>query len=471
MVSARSEFLSLYYNQVCVSSRTQVFLSYARSTDRDHARAVFDALGGDSEGLAFLDTEHIEPLQEFPQRLIDALVQSRVVVIFANPTYFKRWYCVLELRAAIAPFTHLAARSGSTEERRRALESIVVVLPAAGELDYWNLPPRLHPANWCSAHDTSGIAAAVRAQLAKNLPTLEERIDKTVGLERFRREWLHVTRLPSAEQIPSSIPFAPLRGMRKPLHQGFVGRADELWRIHNALTSLTGSSATTAFPTVAIAGGAGIGKTQLAVEYLHRFGARYFPGGLFWIDAERDGPEQHYQIVRALNSATPRTVLEEPGGVAGHLVQEFRSLQKPALVIVDNLPEPSGDSPPAAIEDVFPAVGWVTTLVTSRSQVSLSEAGGVISLPIDVLDPEDALTLLTSGHHATDIGHDDWLEIADRVGRLPLALALLNKVLVARALTASALLDRMRVSGTTELLDRAMESVRGSVSAGGTGGG
>src|SRR5262245_34037965 len=103
----------------------QVFLSYARSTDRDHARAVFDALGDDTGGLAFLDTEHIEALEEFPQRLIDSLLQSRVVVIFANPTYFKRWYCVLELRAAIAPFTHLAAQPGSTqEERRQALESI-----------------------------------------------------------------------------------------------------------------------------------------------------------------------------------------------------------------------------------------------------------------------------------------------------------------------------------------------------------
>ncbi|MBL8222904.1 MAG: hypothetical protein JNL62_26935, partial [Bryobacterales bacterium] len=35
----------------------------------------------------------------------------------------------------------------------------------------------------------------------------------------------------------------------------------------------------------AVSGGAGFGKTQLAIEYAHRFG-RFYPGGVYWVEAE-----------------------------------------------------------------------------------------------------------------------------------------------------------------------------------------
>ncbi len=35
-----------------------------------------------------------------------------------------------------------------------------------------------------------------------------------------------------------------------------------------------------------VSGTGGIGKTQMAIEYVHRFGSRYH-GGVFWIDAEQ----------------------------------------------------------------------------------------------------------------------------------------------------------------------------------------
>jgi hypothetical protein len=56
-----------------------------------YAEGVYRELGGDEAGLAFLDTEEIEHGDRFPQRLIDALLASRIVVIFADPAYFRRW--------------------------------------------------------------------------------------------------------------------------------------------------------------------------------------------------------------------------------------------------------------------------------------------------------------------------------------------------------------------------------------------
>src|SRR5262245_14643270 len=118
-----------------------VFLSYARSVNRPDAENLYHELGGNAAGLAFLDTDEIEHGDHFPQRLIDGLLASRIVVIFADPAYFTRWYCLCEFRAARTPFVYLSQRPGtSVADRARALEQVLIVLPAGGSqlLDMWN---------------------------------------------------------------------------------------------------------------------------------------------------------------------------------------------------------------------------------------------------------------------------------------------------------------------------------------------
>src|SRR5215471_10600090 len=87
-------------------------------------------------------------------------------------------------------------------------------------------------------------------------------------------ESMPVDALPERAPLPagSLMPLAP-----NPL---FVGRGDELLQVASALT---GGDATVAFgPVVASTGLGGLGKTQLAVEFVHRYG-RYFAGGVFWL--------------------------------------------------------------------------------------------------------------------------------------------------------------------------------------------
>src|SRR5439155_21044499 len=71
-------------------------------------------------------------------------------------------------------------------------------------------------------------------------------------------------------------------GSRMPLAPNplFVGRGDELLQV---ATALRGCDTTVALgQVVASTGLGGLGKTQLAVELVHRYG-RYFAGGVFWL--------------------------------------------------------------------------------------------------------------------------------------------------------------------------------------------
>ena len=439
-----------------------VFLSYARSTAQRSAADVYRELGSQ---LAFLDTEDIEFNDQFPQRLVDALLASRVVVVFADTTYFKRWYCILEFRAALSPFTYLTERGTATStQRSTALEGVVVVLPPNDQpsLDEWNLPPELQRIQWARADDPVSIAAMVRSRLAGNPQTLKERIDATVGGSRFRRDWLEVARLPPPEIVPAEVPFVYPSALRRSLDKDFMGRLNDLWRIHNALTSPV---PTAEIPSVSLEGSAAVGKSTLAREYLYRFGPRYYPGGLFWIDALRPLEPQYAQILYALAADAPRSKMDREE-LASRLIAAFRGLspERPALVVVDNIPEPQSGETPALLEDWFPPARFTRILVTSRN--SSRNEPGVLSLQIGVLDDLSAQAILTRNINFHALDQMEWQEIVSWVGGLPLALELLNRALLNHAFTTAEILELARSEGTTAVLDEAMDALRPALPAG-----
>jgi hypothetical protein len=83
------------------------------------------------------------------------------------------------------------------------------------------------------------------------------------------------TRLPEIGPLPqgSRMPFA-----HNPL---FVGREEELRALARQLRAGE-TSAVGEMKLAAASGLGGIGKTQLAAEFVHRYG-RYFEGGVFWM--------------------------------------------------------------------------------------------------------------------------------------------------------------------------------------------
>jgi hypothetical protein len=183
------------------------------------------------------------------------------------------------------------------------LSHVVFVLPAGNapsEID--RLPPGIQTTNWTMASDTAGILALVRDQLKRSKVTLAERYTESgEPADRARARLLGFSENPRPQSLATipkfPTPFPQSKGDR------FVGRANDLWRIDFALGTLRGGTGAAAL-TGSIEGTGGIGKTQLAIEYVHRFGRR-FPGGIFWIDAEDDLQAQFHGILRELDPKVP----------------------------------------------------------------------------------------------------------------------------------------------------------------------
>src|SRR5262249_61924199 len=107
-------------------------------------------------------------------------------------------------------------------------------------------------------------------------------------LEAVRATVLEAAAVPTVWPL-GSVPSYPLLGLPPSLGDGFVGRADELWRIHTALSTMRGDVVTAAADTGALQGGGGFGQTRLALEHLRRVWPQNSLGGLFWIHAEVEG--------------------------------------------------------------------------------------------------------------------------------------------------------------------------------------
>ena len=67
-----------------------IFISYRRSDSASEAGRLHDTISKEiTEDMVFMDTSGIEPGNEWPQKLVDALEASQVVVIVIGPNWIK----------------------------------------------------------------------------------------------------------------------------------------------------------------------------------------------------------------------------------------------------------------------------------------------------------------------------------------------------------------------------------------------
>src|SRR5262249_25481441 len=125
------------------------------------------------------------------------------------------------------------------------------------------------------------------------------------------------------------------------------------------------------------------GKTQLAIEYAHRFGSAY-PGGVYWVAADPGLIE----IIKRIGSAAGIDV-NPKAEEAEQVAQIWRELNRPnlaCLVILDNFPES------VKLRPYLPTTGRVHTIITTRRQ-DLDHA----TVRLTVLSTEEGVRLLNSG--------------------------------------------------------------------------
>ncbi len=184
----------------------------------------------------------------------------------------------------------------------------------------------------------------------------------------------------------------------------FVGRIESLWDLHALLHQ--GDTAVVEGVGVVIGAG-GLGKTQLATEYVHRFG-NYYTGGVFWTDADQGLATVVQQIAASahidINGALP---IEQQCEV---LWQSLGQAAAPILIVFDNFSETE------PLEPWLPVGANLKALVTTRRK-DLAYP----KIPLAFLAREEGLELLSSRER--DFGAEA-IPLVEALGGLPLALEL-----------------------------------------------
>jgi tetratricopeptide (TPR) repeat protein len=230
----------------------------------------------------------------------------------------------------------------------------------------------------------------------------------------------------------------PVTPLRPPFHMPFrsieaqfVGRIDALWTVFDQLSH----GKTSIVQGVGVVYGAGgLGKTQLAVEYVHRFNLHY-PGGVFWIEADQGIP----RLINVLSASAEIEVdgrLKEPDQLATIWTALTR---RPAILLVlDNFPE----SVPLA--PWLPPAGDIHVLVTTRRR----DLTRYPRLTLPVLTPDEGQRLLNRFDTESRA-------LVEDVGGLPLALELLRAYLdTTPGITSADLRRAIQETGAIPQLDR-----------------
>jgi tetratricopeptide (TPR) repeat protein len=220
------------------------------------------------------------------------------------------------------------------------------------------------------------------------------------------------------DEVPQPGPL-PV-GSRMPLAANplFVGREEDLKLLARQLKT----HETSAVGQVAAASGlGGIGKTQLASEFVHRYG-RFFEGGAFWMSFA-DAGSVPIEVAASgaslgLHSSFENLTLEQQV----RLVEEAWKSPLPRLLVFDNCEE----------EDLLrrwrPSFGGCRVLVTSRRS-DWNPVLGVFTIQLTTLARPASLELLR--RFRPDLPNEEPVlnEIAAELGDLPLALHLAGSFL------------------------------------------
>nr|WP_304523168.1 FxSxx-COOH system tetratricopeptide repeat protein [Actinoplanes polyasparticus] len=206
----------------------------------------------------------------------------------------------------------------------------------------------------------------------------------------------------TSQRTPARAPV--IWGSVPPRNPNFTGRETLLANLHDQMRV-----GTTAVLPHALQGMGGVGKSQLAVEYVYRHQDKY--DVIWWIPSERPA-----QIGNALTELAQR--LQLPVGLEANAavpaVREALRLGQPYanwLLIFDNAESPE------AVQRYFPNGGPGHIMVTSRNPQWSSIAQ---QLEVDVFARRESVDLLRRrGQELTD---EDATRLAEALGDLPLAL-------------------------------------------------
>ncbi|WP_089101510.1 FxSxx-COOH system tetratricopeptide repeat protein [Streptomyces hyaluromycini] len=210
---------------------------------------------------------------------------------------------------------------------------------------------------------------------------------------------------PQSRQVPQRASVPVVWGNVPPNNPNFTGREELLAQVHEQL--LTGD--TSAVLPHTLHGMGGVGKSQIAIEYVYRHTAEY--DVIWWIPSE-----QPTMILTALTELAHRLGLNV-GAEANRAVPAVREALRRGepydrwLLVFDNAENVE------AVRPYFPTGGTGKILITSRNQEWDRVAR---TLSVDVFTREESKALLR--RRARDLSDADADLLAQELGDLPLAI-------------------------------------------------
>jgi len=330
----------------------------------------------------------------FVMWIAEQMAEAELTVAVCSPGYFESHWCTQEWAGALAD--------------RKVVPLRVADCP---------LPDVLKT---ISHRDLFGVGE----------PLARRRLLESVGLAAVARvsSGFPETSVPSTRApFPGRLPGAfevPARNLR------FTGRQRLLERVRAGLVGSDGTAVTV------LHGMGGVGKTQLAIEYAHRYGSAY--DVVWWVDAD-----QASLIGEQLAALAPRIGIPPSGQIDSDAVAVLGWLRRMErwLVVFDNATDPAGLRP------------WVSdgpghTLVTSRhpNWTLVGEA-----VEVDVLARAESVELL--GRRVPDIQADIADALGEEMGDLPLALEQAAAYLGETRMAPARYLDKFRTRRSW-MLDR-----------------
>ena len=231
---------------------------------------------------------------------------------------------------------------------------------------------------------------------------------------------------PPAIAEPPSL-TEPQVGSVPPRNRDFTGREDLLGKIRARLDGEP-------WQPLVLHGLSGVGKTSVALEYVHRERDKY--DLVWWIVAEQASQTRSALVTLGERHDWPASqdMRQTIAGVLGRL----ESADFTWLIVFDNA------AGPAEIGELIPAAGGAV-IVTTRD-IDWLERGRPV--PVDVLSREDSIELLRS---RCGLSFDQADLLAERLGDLPLALEQAAALRLATGISVPEYLDRLTEHATTVL--------------------
>ncbi|MFI7501364.1 BTAD domain-containing putative transcriptional regulator [Streptomyces sp. NPDC049687] len=265
------------------------------------------------------------------------------------------------------------------------------------------------------------VYADTRRLLAEELG-----VDPRAGLQELQRRILQADPELTGPPAPAAEPaVVRVRPAQLPATvPDFTGRAAFVKELSEVLASAEGR----VMAVSALAGIGGVGKTTLAVHVAHQARSA-FPDGQLYVDLQGAGtraaePETVLgAFLRALGTPEPAIPdsLEERAALYRSVLDGRR-----VLVLLDNAKDA------AQVRPLLPGTEGCVALVTSR--VRMLDLAGAHLVDLDVMSPDEALTLFTRivGEERVASEREAALDVVAACGFLPLAIRIAASRLAAR---------------------------------------